>query len=173
MARTVVVAVATALCLLIMFVPKLSTEWWHLQNGDSIRYQDRTIPVPHKWRPEIKAGKLELTELPLTLFSQRRPYRAWAFLAPIAVSGNLPLEERYKSFVKLQRGVRSQGEATVEGPLTIGDGDNEAICMKSTRGQKPSRATVSCLMFRGSWTAEFIGSETELQNFFDVVKRAK
>jgi hypothetical protein len=165
----------TAAVLLILgtLSPRLRTIFWHARHGDEITYHGRTIPVPRGWYPQIKSGSVDLTRFPPTVFSSSGPLAAWAFIRPTSQSFSMTLEERYRSFEQTQRSIRSQNGDAVTGPLTIGSGQYEAFCMESVLRSAPSRATATCLLFQGTWTAEFIGDNTEMNTFLQVIRGAK
>jgi hypothetical protein len=169
---TVLMATATLLILGILS-PSLRTRLWHARHGGEITYHGRTFPVPRGWYPEIKSGSVDLTRFPPTVFSSGGPLTAWAFIRPIPQGSSMTLEERYRSFEQTQRSVHSQGGDAVTGPLNIGSGQYEAFCIESVLGRAPSRATATCLLFQGTWTAELIGDNTEKNAFLEVIRGAK
>jgi len=153
--------------------PSLRTRLWHARHGGEITYHGRTFSVPRGWYPEIKSGRVDLTRFPPTVFSSGGPLTAWAFIRPIPQDSSMTLEEKYRSFEQVQRSVRSQDGDAVTGPLTIGSGQYEAFCIESVLRRAPSRATATCLLFQGTWAAEFIGDNTEMNTFLQVIRGAK
>jgi hypothetical protein len=81
-------------------------------------------------------------------------------------------EEVYKSFESLYWTRLVKNGEVVSGPIRIGTSEGEAVCMKNALSPRNrAKAVASCLMFRATWTAEFVGDEKELDNFFQVISR--
>lgn len=170
--KVTILTAAGTLLILGILSPSLRTRLWHARHEAEITYRGRTFPVPRGWYPEIKSGKVDLTRFPPTVFSSGGPLIAWAFIGPIPQGASMTLGELYRSFEQVQRSVRSQ-DGDVTGPLTIGSGQYEAFCVESVLRRAPSRATATCLLFRGTWSAEFIGDKTEMNTFLQVIRGAK
>ncbi len=154
-----------------VFSPGLVSSLWHARHGNNIEYAGKRIPVPLRWYAHIESHSVQLSKLPSTVFFLSEPYPVWSFLEPSPgqVTSSNSQEEIYKSFVNAYWTLRPKNGDVVSGPIRIAAIEGEAICMKSSSPRNNAKISASCLMFRGTWMAEFVGDEKEIGNFFQVI----
>ena len=166
------VALSAAALLLVAgaFSPAIMPLSWHLRHGDVIEYQGKLVPVPQGWYPKVESRHLDISKPPFLIFSVDRPPPAWSVLEPLSDTRPLSVEETYRSFETYYRAYGVSPRNTVTGPLRIGRGESEASCMKQSPIQGAEHTNVSCLLFAGTWRAEFVGRTNEVEKFFQVIR---
>lgn len=172
MKRFVLCAI-TVLLVLAVFSPALTPLLWHLRHGELVELYGKQVPVPRYWYAEVGIRKVDLVKPPLTicylLFYQPPP--VWSFIGPLSSEpSSLPVEEVYKSFEVNYRAHRVSSDYDVTGPVRIGNGKSNAVCMKQSRIQGKEHSMVSCLLFSATWIAEFVGETREVDNFLQVIR---
>jgi hypothetical protein len=152
-----------------VFSPALIPTLWHLRHGDHTEQEGKLIPVPQGWYASAELFRaVELIKPSLTVFSHAGSARAYLG----ALTGPPPdsEEEFFKRFENNYR--KSRANMQLRGPFKMGNSGSEAVCMQSLPAQLPGSAFVSCLLFGGTWTAEFMGDQSQVDNFFQVVRGA-
>ena len=163
------------LTLSIVFCPAIFSLSWHVFYGREIEYAGKRIPVPRRWYAHVERDSVQLSKLPLTVFFLDEPRPVWSYIKPIP--GHVPHppseEELYKSFEATYWTIRGRGSDEVSGPIRISTSEGNVICMKSASHEDKDRykATASCLLYRGTWEAEFVGDEREFDTFIQMIRR--
>lgn len=154
-----------------VFSPGLVSLLWHVRHGNNIEYAGKRIPVPLRWYAHIESHSVQLSKLPITVFFLGEPHPVWSFLEPNPghMTSSNSQEEIYKSFVNAYWTLRPKNGDVVSGPIRIAATEGEAICMKSFSPLNKAKLSASCLMFGGTWMAEFIGDKKEISDFFQVI----
>lgn len=168
MKRIVLIALAT-LSPLVIFSPSLVSLLWHARHGNSIEYAGKRIPVPPRWYAHIESHSVQLSRPPLTVFSLEAPSPVWSFLRPSPAKPTVSQAEIYKSFEDTYWTLHAEAGDAVSGPIRIQTNEDEAVCMKASSPRNNDKVYVSCLMFRGTWMAEFVGDANEIGKFFQVI----
>jgi hypothetical protein len=153
-----------------IFSPALMPPLWHLRHGNEVEYKGILVPVPRNWYPSVESRRLDISQPPLTVFSLWGAPSAWSFLEPVSGSRPASVEENYRSFETYYRAYRVNPGNDVKGPLRLGRGDGEASCMKQSPIRGDGHTTVSCLLFAGTWMAEFVGRTSEAEDFLQVIR---
>jgi len=52
-----------------VFSPGLVSLLWHARHGNNIEYAGKRIPVPLRWYAHIESHSVQLSKLPITVFS--------------------------------------------------------------------------------------------------------
>ena len=154
---------------LLTFAPVLVTLFWHLRHGSALQYRGRTIRVPRRWIARAEPQGLTLSKLPLTVFSLDR-FSGAIDLSLLAGRRSVTLDEVYLSWERALRTLAAEMDEDVTGPVRTGTGPVETICMKFSSTHLKAAARASCLLFQGTWSAEFIGDEEDIDTFFQVVR---
>jgi hypothetical protein len=154
-----------------IFSPGLVSFLWHTLHGNTVEYAGKRIPVPLRWYAHIESHSVQLSKLPITVFFLGEPHPVWSFLEPNPghMTSSNSQEEIYQSFVNAYWTLRPKNDDIVSGPIRIAASGGEAVCMKSSSLRNKDRVSAACLFFRGTWMAEFVGDETEISNFFQVI----
>lgn len=167
--KRVALCAITILLVVAVFSPALIAVLWHLRHGDVISYEGKLIPIPRNWYPRVEFQKLEITKPPLTVFSYGSAPPVFSWLGPLG-NRTHSVEETYESFETYYRAYGVGSNEIVSESLRLGSGDSEAICMKKSLMKNDERASVSCLLFAGTWNAEFIGQPREVENFMQMIR---
>lgn len=170
--RAVLLVTAISLVLAV-FSPAVMPLLWHLRYGYALEYRDKIVLVPGGWYPRTQFRGLDISKPALTVFSLGSPPPAWSFLSPLSVAPSRSVEETYRSFETYYRAYRATSDNAVTGPLRMGHGNAEATCMEQSSIQDGKYTIASCLLFGGTWQAEFVGETSEVQNFLRVVRETK
>jgi hypothetical protein len=165
------VAILLALVLMIA-APALVTLAWHLRHGKTLECRGKAIFVPPRWIAHIDVGNdVTLTKLPL-LVTLKPGANA---LNSISVGQSSPthgeaVELQHKTFESLFWNLHSGAGEAVSGPIRMGSGSQEAFCMEGvTPGT--TKASVSCTILGGTWSAYFMGDKKDMQEFFTIIRR--
>ncbi len=169
-ARVLKVGILLALLLLII-APTLVTLAWHLRHGNTIECRGKKILVPPRWTAHIgDRNDAMLTKLPLVISLKT----GVDDLSWISVGQSLPtrgenIELYYKTFESLFWNLHSGLGEAISGPVRMGSGPLEAFCME---GATPAttRASVSCAILGGKWTADFMGDKKDLSEFYTIIR---
>jgi len=152
-----------------LFSPRMKPVLWHLQHGDYIAYQGKSFFVPGNWYAYSDYHIVQFLKPHLTVLSLGRPSPVWSFFELLPPQSE-PLEARYERFEVYYKAYRVTAKEDVKGPIRLGAGDREAVCMTSFAIQGRSPTFISCLIFAGRWTAEFVGEAQEAENFMEVIR---
>jgi hypothetical protein len=150
--------------------PAIGTLGWHLLHGNSIETRGKKVFVPLTWIAETdNAMNVQMMKLPLTVLRGAR------FDGMISVGQNFsPLreqqEEIYKSWEALYWNFADDG-ALVTGPVRMGSGIHETICMESSYPKAPNLASASCLILQGEWRVDFRGDRNDLKVFYEIIRK--
>jgi hypothetical protein len=159
------------------FLPTLQTALWHLRHGISIRYKDKNIPIPPRWIASTSTEGIlqgvQLTKLPISILFGDRP-QGLVFLSPLEHRSGESLQEISRSWVSRYWTLHDGRDEVVSGPFMAksGPGDAEVICMESFNRRVRTSISVSCLLFRGTWTADFFGDKRDITGFLGIVRKA-
>jgi hypothetical protein len=167
------ILLAALLLVLGVFSPALMPLLWHLRHGDVVEYEGKLVPVPRNWYPSAGSRRLDISQPPLTVFFLWRPTAAWSFLEPLSGPRPTSVEGGYRSFETYYRAYRVAPGNDVTGPLRTGTGDSEATCMKQSSIRGDGRTSVSCLLFAGTWMAEFVGQTNAAEDFLQIIRGTK
>jgi hypothetical protein len=157
---------ARALC------PLILTAWWHLVHGNSIKWAGRAFHVPLRWYAKTYEGQVYISKFSSTVFS-KGPSRALILLWPIETPPKTEAERDslYQTFPSAYWNVLA-GSGETTGPIRIGTGENEAVCME-TAIIKDKWTSLACVICRGTWNATFHGEPKELDSFYAIIKSVK
>jgi hypothetical protein len=161
---------AVLLLVIGVFSPALIPLLWHFRHGDVVEYKGKLVPVPRNWYPSVEFQRLDISQPPLTVFFLWGPAPAWSFLEPLSGPRPTSVEEGYRSFETYYRAYRVTPGNDVTGPLRMGHGDGEASCMKQSPIRGDGSTTVSCLLFAGTWMAEFVGRTNAAEDFLQIIR---
>ena len=171
--RTIVASVFAAG---LFFAPGLFLVYWHLRHGNAIVLMGKHVPVPWHWYAEIDFHTVKLNKLPITIppiFLDEHPVFSWGWLQPIPFSKPSEAATHYKTeeilFWRLQEGT----DRVVSDPIRMGSGDSEIFCLRASSKAGQWGSMVSCLMFQGTWQADFLGAESDVDSFLQVVRDTK
>jgi hypothetical protein len=164
-------SILLALLLMIM-TPTLVTVAWHLRHGNAIECRGKAIFVPLRWIAYIgDSNDAVLTKPPLVVWPESR-----ATVTSMISVGRWPPaggeinELHYKTFENLFWNLHSGFGEAISGPVRMGSGQLEAFCMEGvTPGT--SRASVSCTILGGKWTADFMGDKRDVEEFYTIIRR--
>jgi hypothetical protein len=160
------------LVILAAFAPGLMTVVWHLRHGNTIQYHGKEIPVPLKWIAKSEPQGAQLDKLALTVMSSDKPVEEMITASLLAPTSGHSHEELSKSFVSGYWTYLS-GDEVVTGPLNIGTGAQEAICMESSPPKMPMRVSAVCLMFQDRWLFRFVGDRQDLSEFYKILDKIR
>ena len=153
-----------------VFSPALVPVLWHLRHGDVVEYRSKRFPVPRNSYAELGHHSIEVTRPRLTVFSSRTPPVAWIVITPLANTQSGSTEDLYQRFETYYRAYRVDADDDVEKPIRLRNGEFDAVCMKKSPIKFPQEVLASCLMFEGTWTAEFVGRADEFDNFINAIR---
>jgi hypothetical protein len=172
LARVLKVGIIVALLLMII-APTLVTLAWHLRYGNTIESRGKPIFVPLRWIAYIDdSNDAMLTKLPLVVWLQPRgtvpsTISVGQWLLPTRGEN---VEHRYQTFESLFWNLHSEFGEAISGPIRMGSGPLEAFCMEGvTPGT--TRASVSCAILGGKWTADFMGDKKDVEEFYTIIRR--
>src|SRR5882724_3731799 len=169
-ASAVYLAIFGTAFVLILIAPFLSSVWWHIRHGRYVESNGVRVSVPWPWQAHTKAGVIYLEKRPVIL-SVQTVLLASVALAPIR---NPPETEEqrqqlYEVFANLYRAELVPGRDAVEGPIGIGAQDGEGICMQSVPTNRSDWFHTTCLIFRGTWSADFHGNSKDRKTVFSQI----
>jgi hypothetical protein len=169
-ANNLCLAIFGTVFLLILLAPFLSTVWWHMRHGNHARSNGIRVPVPWPWQAHTKGGVIYLQKWPVIL-SVHAPLLASVALAPIQ---DPPETEEQKqqfdeAFANLYRTKLAPSRDAVEGPIRIGVRGDEGICMQSVPTNSKDWLHTTCLIFRGTWSADFQGNAKDRKTVFGQI----
>jgi hypothetical protein len=152
--------------------PALYALIWHMRHGNIISFRGAEVGVPFGWVAEPgEARRLNFTKFPVFIFGLKDTTSGFA-LGELPDARSRDPEELYKSWVTVNWTLWNSTEGVVNGPFAFGTGDKEVTCMSSFPNTASSDGMASCLLFRRTWMAQFIGSGKDVDTFFGVVRGA-
>jgi hypothetical protein len=158
------------------FFPAMMTMIWHAKHGNSVRLGARTIPVPLRWTADVSSEwvlqGVTLTKPPISVFQSDSP-RAYIFLSPQRSRHNETRDDITKTWVSLNWMALAGNDKIVSGPFELGSAPTGPLCMDSVDRRSPDQASASCLLAEATWRATFSGSDSGLQEFFQIVRSIK
>jgi hypothetical protein len=163
----VVVLVLTAI-----FSPSLYARGWHLRHKGVLSYKDKHVIVPPGWIASAKPQGLDMTKLPLTIFTgfQLTWIARGIHLYKGAPLRNQTLQQAEESF---QMGFLTYppipSNAIISGPIQMGTSPNDVFCMKAMSPYPAWPVTVNCILQQGVWNASFIGEEKDVGTFYKIL----
>lgn len=171
--KLIVPACGLFVFLAISFAPTLFTTWFHLVHGSHFSYADKSILVPLRWHAKIEGGKAYISKFSCTVFA-KSPASGLISFWPVESPPKTEAEKDllYQSFASVYWTYLASGGGETIGPIRKGSGDNEAVCMETTI-RKDKWMSSTCLIFRGSWNASFLGDPKELGTFYEIVGNSK
>jgi len=157
-----------------IFAPHLYEIGWHLARGDSLLYKDKRVPVPRGWTAHANKWNLTITKMSPTLFTYFR------FEKPnpgISISKGSPLNDRTieqaeESFEKSfwTYPPPQAYSAEIAGPVKIRSTSDSVYCMTATQSGNDSNFYVKCLFQHATWEAEFLGTRTDVDKFYEILR---
>jgi hypothetical protein len=166
------VVLSISLIVLVVFAPGVLTLVWHLRYGSTILYRDKQIPVPLGWIAKSEPQDVQLDKLALTVLSSDKPVEEMITASLLAPTSGHSHEELSRSFVSVYWTYLA-GDSVVTGPLHIGSGSQEALCMESSPPKMPGRVSVVCLMFQDRWVFRFDGDRKDLSEFYRLLGKIR
>src|SRR5574341_953764 len=155
------------------FAPGLFLVYWHLRYGNAIVQMGKRVPVPWHRYAEIDFHTVRLRKLPITIppiFLDDRPVPSWGWLEPIPFSKPSEAAARYKTEEGLFWRLQERTDRVVSDPIRMGSGESEVFCMRASSKAGQWSSMASCLMFQGTWRADFLGKESDIDSFVRVVR---
>src|SRR5258708_16251996 len=148
------------------FGPLLVTTAWHWRYGNFVKCADKEILVPLRWYPTVELRSVSLVKLAPTIFTDHI-IKAYVGLSPLSQPAETrdEIEELYKGFASTYWTKLTADRDVVEGPIRIGAGTNEAFCMQSFPRNNKNWFHDMCIVFHGTWSADFQGGEEDRKTF--------
>jgi len=162
------------LCVVISGValgPTWVTIIWHLRHGNTVACVNHRIQVPLGWYASLEPRSVTLLRFAPTVFTERI-IRASIYMAPLEYQpqSRAEIEQVYENFEKAFWTKLVPADNTIEGPMRLGTGSDESFCMRSfslKKDQSPLRE--SCIVFQGTWRADFSGEKEDRETFHLLV----
>ncbi len=163
-------AVSIAAIALMSISPAIFTLGWHLIHGNTVETRGTRVFVPLRWVAySTDAMDVQMEKLPLTVLGSLRFYGMISVGRNFSSSHARP-EEIYRSWESIYWYLADAG-AVVSGPVRIGSGAHETICMESSYPRAPKQASASCLILQGQWRADFYGDRDDLNSFYEILRK--
>lgn len=153
--------------------PALVTLAWHLRYGNTIESRGKKVFVPLTWIADIgDSNDAELNKLPLILplLAREQPFEGMIWFGQSLPAQTKDVEQLYKSSESIFWNLHSDFGETISGPFRRGSGAQEAFCMEATE-TKVDWSSVSCLVLRGKWQADFMGRKKNMEDFFTIIQK--
>jgi hypothetical protein len=158
------------LAIFLLFIsPTILTLSWHVVHGNSVEFRGHALPVPFSWTADQEGQMwVSMTKYPATLIHGVQ-FKATVSFSPVLPDPEANPQTDYSLWEKVFWNTALTGQA-VKGPVRIGSGRHEAICMEAadTNGAGPESAR--CLTLNGSWQADFLGDASDMNTFLDMVR---
>ena len=169
MKRRLMVA-ALVLIPVVIFGPTVLTLGWHLLHGRTVLCANRTIYVPTGWYPNVDYRTVHLSKLASTVLTGKTA-TALITLGPVPIppKNETQKETAYKSFSSVYWTHLADPSGTTRGPLLKGSGETEAICIETSSSQPDAQITAECLIYRGTWSASFVGNPKAIETFYQII----
>lgn len=163
------VAVPVVVAFLLFISPTIFTLGWHVVHGNTVEFRGHTVAVPLRWTAESE-GQLSLSE---TKYSATVVHGV-RFTAMFSISPTFPSSKEnprtdYRFWEKAFWNTALPRQA-VKGPILMGSGLHEVICMEAIDAKGAGLQSVSCSMLNGSWESDFLGDADDMKTFFDMVR---
>ena len=145
---------------------------WHWRHGDTVLFENKQIPVPRGWIASSETEKtvrvLTLLHLPkyLTLWGSTGP---WSRIAVSTIAGSARTDQENQAGWAHMIEVRYRGfdiGSPREVPTHAGE---TASCVTLTAASGPARFEASCFIPKGASLFDYMGTENEVNTFFEVV----
>ncbi|MGA9882127.1 MAG: hypothetical protein WBQ34_00240 [Candidatus Acidiferrales bacterium] len=162
-------AVLVVAAFLLFISPTIFTLGWHVVHGNTVEFKDHTVAVPLRWTAESEGQlSLSMTKYPATAVDGVR-FTATLWISPTLPSSNENPRADYRFWEKTFWNTALSGQA-VKGPIVMGSGRHEVICMEAIDAKEVALQSASCLMLNGTWEANYLGNADELGRFFKMVR---
>jgi hypothetical protein len=156
----------------LVFLYPLSVISWHITHAWKLHQVHRQFHFcTPDWVATATPRIVVVTKRSITIFSSP-DILAMAALSPIP---NPPTtesakEDLYKSFPSAYWASEIVTErSTIKGPIRLGHGENDALCMQSTSIDKPDLTKLFCIINWGRWKATFEGRPQERDGFYRII----
>jgi len=162
---------AVILSAVLLFIsPTIYTLGWHVLHGNAVETRGHRIIVPLRWTADADDPTgVSMTRLPATVIHGVR-LGAWISIGPYFPPPHENPMDVFSSWEHVYWNLALPG-AAITGPIRIGSGVHEFVCMESSYPQAPQRETASCLMLQGTWAADFLGDKNDSKTFFDLLQK--
>jgi len=107
-----------------------------------------------------------LTKWPYTVFFAKASVGNILF-TPLPYHANAPRDEISKSW---QAFYWTYHNGIISGPLEIGSGEKEALCMKLSVKGVPEQVSADCIMFQPRLAASFSGEKKDVDTFLQIIR---
>jgi hypothetical protein len=169
-AKRVLTICAALLLVLLIASPGLFMLTWHLLHGSTIETRGKAVYVPLGWIAEIDgANDAQLSKIPFVI-----PMNGFTFDSIFVGQSTSPrgqsTDELYKTSETLFWNLHSDLGQVISGPIKMGSGSQEAFCMVGN-DPKSDVSTASCLLLKGTWSADFMGNKKDLGVFYEVIQK--
>ena len=143
-----------------------------MRHGNTISFRGAAVRVPIEWVAEPgEVRTLDYTKFPILIFGLGDTTSGFG-LGELPDAGSRDPQEIYKSWVTVNWTLWNPTKGVIKGPFTFGTGEKEVVCMSSFPNTASSYGMASCLLFRRTWMAQFIGNGKDVDTFFGVVRGA-
>lgn len=155
--------------LLLVFSPTIFALGWHLIHGNTIEFDGHRVAVPMGWTAEAEGRlSLSITKYSATVVPSPR-FRASVSISPMPPDpkGSSPKDDTLweKAFWTFA----FPGQR-VEGPVRMGSGSDEVVCMKAIDTRRIGWQSARCVMLNDTWDANFDGDADDMNTFLDIVR---
>jgi hypothetical protein len=165
-------------CIAGVFSPAIQTVSWHLRHGNHVWFEEEIVPVPLRWivsrvnRQGANSKGIDIVKLPSNLISSLFWHEPDGLISlkSNAFKAEANPEETLKSWQSIYWTALTGGGRVISGPSRFKSGSQDIACMEMSDNSNPQRASASCLFLESGWTADFWGSQKDLDTFFDVVR---
>jgi hypothetical protein len=143
-----------------------------MRHGNTVEFRGKTVYVPFGWIGDTSEGdNASLTKFPFVIPLK---VNAKVFesinLGPSLMPPSWNNDDLYTRFETFFWNLHSEFGEVISGPIKMGSGSQEAFCMVGA-DPKSSEATASCLLLKGTWSADFIGNKRDLDKFFAIIQK--
>ena len=160
------------LAALACFSPGLLSLGWYVSHKHEVSYKGKTITIPIGWRLEAderaKQDDITLTKGPTVLFGTHY-YQAATFSGlPAAWEPPSTVYEKWKGFVAAT--YTPDAYFAVKEQQT-GVGQQQFFCASARFRKNPIGEHVDCILLPEGIRAEFNGTSSDVDTFFDVLRK--
>lgn len=170
----IVVAGGLVATILLILSPALWVLAWHLRHGHTIECGGKSIFVPSGWIAEIDGGNhASLNKLPFIIpIKPEAGITSSISIGQCVVTKSKNTDDLSKSFQSMFWNLHSDLGEIVSGPVKMGSGPQEVICMAGAN-PKTNRSSSSCLLLGGKWSADFMGNTEDMTEFFAIIQKIR
>jgi hypothetical protein len=167
-----------ALVVIAIFCPGFVTLGWHVFHGGTIQYehrgQHREILVPLFWYGHADIYSATANKVGSNAYSWLFSKPSHFSVSPLSTLPAFSYREGFNSFEKGFWSIIASEDDVVTGPIRVGSGESDGVCMQAiSKRQHPGIAHLSCLLYQGTWGADFLGDEKDVNTFLGAMRTFK